>query len=142
MNVERRRWYRVLAVSGLLATSGAPLVAQPGSAAPSTAVMVSLTIKTDADRAQMMKVMPDEVRGTVKLYLDGKIQQWYSRGDGKGVMFVMNCNTVAEAKTLMEALPLWRAGFANLEYTALSPLTPLRMLIAEPTAAPKGDPPQ
>jgi hypothetical protein len=142
MNIERRRWYRILAVSGLLVTSGAPLVAQPGSAAPTTAVMVSLTIKADADRAQMMKVMPDEVRATVKLYLDGKIQQWYSRSDGSGVMFLMNCNTIAEAKTLFEALPLSKAGFANLEFTALSPLTPLRMLLAEPTAAPKSNPPQ
>jgi len=31
-----------------------------------------------------MNVMPAEIRATVKLYLDGKIRQWYSRGDGRG----------------------------------------------------------
>ena len=42
--------------------------------------------------------MPDEVRATLKLYLDGKIQQWYSRSDGRGVIFILNCTTAAEAK--------------------------------------------
>jgi hypothetical protein len=99
--------------------------------------MVSLTVKADADRAQMMKAMPEEVRATVKLYLDGKIQQWYSRSDGRGVLFVMNCSTVAEAKALTDGLPLAKANLATFEFTALSPLTPLRILLAEPTAPPK-----
>ena len=30
-----------------------------------------------------MAVIPEEIRAIVKLYLDGKIRQWYSRGDGK-----------------------------------------------------------
>jgi hypothetical protein len=141
MNIERR-CCRALALSGLLLAAAAPLAAQPASPLPSTAVMVNLTIKTDADRAQIMKVMPDEIRATVRLYLDGKIQQWYARSDGKGVVFVMNCNTVAEARTLTDVLPLSRANLANLEFTALGPLTPLRLLLAEPTAAPKSNPPQ
>ena len=32
-----------------------------------------------------MKIMPAEIRATVPLYLDGKIQQWFTRGDGRGV---------------------------------------------------------
>lgn len=28
-----------------------------------------------------MKIMPAEIRATVPLYLEGKIQQWYTRGD-------------------------------------------------------------
>jgi len=34
-------------------------------------VLVSLTVKPGADRTQLMKVLPDEVRATVALYLDG-----------------------------------------------------------------------
>jgi len=64
--------------------------AQPPSDAPSpktTEVMVILTAKEGVTRQQIMNIMPAEVRATVKLYLDGKIRQWYSRGDGKGVIF-------------------------------------------------------
>jgi hypothetical protein len=40
--------------------------------------MVILTVKDGVTRQQIMNIMPAEVRATVKLYLDGKIRQWYS----------------------------------------------------------------
>jgi len=49
-----------------------------------------------------MTVMQTEVRDTVQLYLDGKIQQWYARGDGKGVVFFLDCNTVEEANRFLK----------------------------------------
>jgi hypothetical protein len=97
-----------------------------------TAVLTTLTIKPGIERAQVTKTMPEEVRATVKLYLDGKIQQWYARSDGKGVVFIMNCGTVAEAKALTDTLPLSKAGLASFEYMPLGPLTPLRILLTEP----------
>ena len=131
------QWFGVLCAAGLLLTAAAPASAQAPPAAPTTVVLVSLTVKADVDRAQLMKTMPDEVRDTVKLYLDGKIQQWYSRADGRGVMFLLNCASAAEAKTMMDALPLAKANLANFEFTPLSPLTPLRLLLAEPAAPPR-----
>jgi hypothetical protein len=121
-------------IACLFAVLTAPLAAQAPAAPPITVVLVSLTVKQDIDRLQITKVMPDEVRETVKVYLDGKIQQWYARGDGRGVVFILNATTLADAKAVMESLPLWKAGFVNLEYTALGPLTPLRALIAPPGA--------
>jgi hypothetical protein len=38
----------------------------------------------------------------VKLYFDGKIRQWYSRGDGKGVVFLVDAKTEDEARAIME----------------------------------------
>jgi hypothetical protein len=105
----------------------------PATPAPVTAVLVNLTVKPE-DRAKLPPVMPQEVRDTVRLYLDGKIQQWYSRADGRGVMFIMNCTSVEEARTLMSGLPLAKAGLATLDYTPLAPLTPLRALLADPPA--------
>lgn len=111
--------------------------AQASAPAPTIGVLTTLTVKGDVQRADIMKVMPDEVRNTVKLYLDGKIQQWWARGDGRGVVFILNCASVAEAKALTDTLPLSKANYATFEYVALTPLTPLRMLIAEPPSAPK-----
>jgi hypothetical protein len=51
--------------------------------------MVILTAKPGVTREQIMKIMPAEIRATVKLYLGGKIRQWYSRGDGRGVFFFL-----------------------------------------------------
>ena len=111
--------------------------AQAPAPAPTTGVLTTLTVKADVQRADIMKVMANEVRDTVKLYLDGKIQQWWARGDGRGVVFILNCASVAEAKALTDTLPLSKANYATFEYVALTPLTPLRMLIAEPPSAPK-----
>jgi hypothetical protein len=118
-----------MVLSAVLLFAAAPLSAQPPASAPATQVLTSLTVRADIDRGQLMKVMPDEVRETLKLYLDGKIQQWYSRSDGRGVVFILNCTTAAEAKAITDRLPLSKANFATFEYTPLGPLAPLRMLL-------------
>ena len=73
--------------------------------------------------------MPTEIRATVKLYLDGKIREWYSRGDGKGVIFLVDAKTEDEARDIMETLPLAKEQLWNTEYIPVGPLMPLRALI-------------
>jgi hypothetical protein len=120
---------RPLALSAVLLLAATPLSAQSPASTPATQVLTSLMVKADVDRGQLMKVMPEEVRETLKLYLDGKIQQWYARSDGRGVIFILNCTTAAEAKAITDHLPLSKANFATFEYTPLGPLAPLRMLL-------------
>lgn len=121
-----------------LVLSPRPAAAQPGAPPlPTTVVMVNLTVKPDVDRALLTRTMPSEIRDTVQAYLDGKIQQWFGRSDGRGVMFLVNATSVAEAKALMDTLPLAKEGLANFEYTPLGPLGPMRLLLAPP-APPKG----
>ena len=107
--------------------------AQP-PAAKVTDVMVTLTVKPGIARDQIVKVMHEEVSATVRLYLDGKIRQWYSRADGRGVVFILACGTVDEAKTIMERLPLAKLNVMDYEYVGLAPLQPLNFLLAEAPA--------
>jgi hypothetical protein len=82
----------------------------PGAALPKiTEVMVIVTVKRGVTRQQIMAVMPSEVRETVKLYLDGKIRRWYSRGDGKGAILLIDAKTQDEARAVTETLPLSKA---------------------------------
>lgn len=133
-----RRFAGALFAATLAIALGGVIAAQAPAPTPTTAVLVNLTIKPDADRSQVVKVLPDEVRETVKLYLDGRIQQWYSRSDGRGVMFILNASDVAAAKALMDGLPLSKANLANFEFTPLGPLSPLRVLVAPPPPAGPG----
>src|SRR5258708_22314288 len=94
-----------------------------------TAVLVIETAKEGVTVQQVMAVIPEEIRATVKLYLDGKIQQWYSRGDGKGVIFLVNANTEDEARSIMETLPLAKEELLHHEYIPVGPLMPLRALM-------------
>src|SRR5258706_4199350 len=117
------------AASVLAQTQASP---QPPSGAPSpktTEVMVILTAKQGVTAQQIMAVMPAEIRATVKLYLDGKIRQWYSRGDGKGVIFLVDVKTEDEARALMETLPLAKQQLMDHEYIPVGPLMPLRALM-------------
>jgi len=121
---------QMLALSFML-LAAAPLGAQqpPPPPGPTTQVLATLTLKADADCAAIMKVMPAEVRDTVKLYLDGKIQQWYSRADGRGVVFILNAASTTDAKALTDTLPLVKANLVTFDYMPLGPLGPLRLLL-------------
>jgi hypothetical protein len=102
----------------------------PGAAPPkTTAVIVIVTPKQGVTRQQIMTVMPSEVRETVKLYLDGKIRQWYSRGDGKGAILMIDAKTQDEARSVVETLPLSKAQLVDDEYIPVGPLMPLMGLI-------------
>jgi hypothetical protein len=105
---------------------------QPPSGAvlpKTTEVMVVLTAKEGISREQIMKVMPAEIRATVKLYLDGKIRQWYSRGDGRGVILFLDVKTVDEAHAIMDTLPLSNENLMDHDYIPVGPLLPLGSLI-------------
>lgn len=110
-----------------------PAPQQPsGVPAPKTTeVMVILTAKQGVTRQQIMNVMPAEIRATVKLYLDGKIRQWYSRGDGRGVILVLDAKTDDEAHAIMDTLPLTKENLMDHEYIPVGPLLPLTMLIGD-----------
>src|ERR1700741_1750033 len=79
-------------------------------------VIVIETPKQGVTPQQIIAVMPEEIKATVKLYLDGKIRQWYSRGDGKGVVFVVDSKTEDEARVIMETLPLAKEHLIDHQY--------------------------
>jgi hypothetical protein len=104
---------------------GVPSVAIPKT----TEVLVIETAKQGVNPQQIMAVMPSEIRATVKLYFDGKIRQWYSRGDGKGVIFLVDAKTEDEARAIMETLPLAKEQLIDHVYIPVGPLMPLRALM-------------
>jgi len=105
-------------MAALPAASVAQSQSSAGSGVPSveiqktTAVLVVETPRQGVTPQQIMALIPDEIQATVKLYLDGKIREWYSRGDGKGVIFLLDVKTEDEARALMETLAA-RQGTVN-----------------------------
>ena len=99
------------------------------SASTATGVFALLKVKPGVTRERVMEIMPAEIRATVQLYLDGKICEWYSREDGRGAVFLLNTRHVAEAKSIMETLPLAKEDVLDHEYIPVGPLMPLRLLL-------------
>ena len=121
--------YSLMAFATVLAP-----VAQGQSTPPQpkiTGVLTIITAKPGVTVEQVMKIMPAEIRATVPLYLDGKIQQWFTRGDGRGVIFVLNCKDVEEARALIESLPLSKENLVDEQFIPVGPLMPLGILLRD-----------
>ena len=120
----------MLPVASLTQAESGGAAAVPSVALPkTTGVLVIQTAKPGVTFQQVRAVMPAEIRATVQLYLDGKICEWYSRGDGKGVVFLLNTSTEDEARAIMKTLPLAKEELMEEEYVPVGPLMPLRMLM-------------
>jgi hypothetical protein len=105
--------------------SGVPSIAIPKT----TGVLVIETPKKGVTPQQIIDVIPSEIRATVKLYFDGKIREWYSRGDGRGVIVLLDVKTEDEARAIVETLPLTKEQLMDHEYIPVGPLMPLRALM-------------
>jgi hypothetical protein len=72
-----------------------------------------------------------EVLATVRLYLAGKIDQWWYRQDGKGVVFLINNASREETRDLLESLPFAQAKLMRFDLVPLGPLAPLHALLRD-----------
>ena len=95
---------------------------------PTTRILAIGTVNTGADPAKLSAILPNEVRDTVELYLNGKIDQWYSLEDRRGVVFILNVTDPAVAHDMLEKLPLGEAHLMSFELIPIGPLNPLRRL--------------
>jgi len=77
---------------------------------------------------EVRKRLPNEVPATLKLYLEGKIEQFWFR-ENMGPIFLMNVDTLDEARGILGSLPLVTEGLMTYEYMPVTPLSPLRTLI-------------
>jgi hypothetical protein len=106
--------------------------ANPPTSTPTTKILAIGTLNPGVDPAQALAILPTEVRETVKLYLDGKIEQWYSLQERRGVVFILNVTDKAAAHEMLEKLPLGVAHLMSFELIPLGPLNPLRQLLPLP----------
>jgi hypothetical protein len=106
-----------------------PALAQPANPpTPTTRILAIGTVNPGVDPAAVKSILPTEVRETVKLYLDGKIDQWFSLQGRGGVAFILNLTDPAAAHDMLERLPLGQAHLMSFELIPLAPLNPLRQL--------------
>ncbi len=98
---------------------------------PTTRVLAIGHLTDGTAREKVMTLLQQEVRDTVRLYLSGKLDQWYTRKDQTGVVFILNVSDVEEARTLLEHLPLGQAKLLQFDLIPLGPLSPLGLLLQE-----------
>jgi hypothetical protein len=95
---------------------------------PTTKILAIGTINPGVDISKVNAILPKEVQETANLYLNGKIDQWYSLEDRKGVAFILNVTDTSVAREMLEMLPLGQAHLMSFELIPIGPLNPLRKL--------------
>ena len=129
---------RLWMVSALCLAGAVCLPAQtPPPPSPVTGVLAISKMPPGVAREDLMKIFPEEVKATVRLYLQGKIKQWYSRQDRSGVIFILDCKDAVEARALLDELPFGKAKLLDFDLIPLSPLAPLGLLLGDAPAARK-----
>jgi hypothetical protein len=114
------------------ATSFAQSRPPSGLDVPTTKLLAIGTFTAKGSPDQWKPLLPAEVRDTVRLYLAGKIDQWYLKQDQSGVVFMMNVTDPKEALELLGRFPFGQAGMMEFQIIPLGPIAPLRVLLTEP----------
>ncbi|WP_242665947.1 hypothetical protein [Paraburkholderia ginsengiterrae] len=124
-----------LTTASVLITSAGVSMAQPTPmpTTPITKILAIGTFPPGTDMQLVQHTLPTEVRETAQLYLEGKIDQWYSLQDQPGVVFILNVTDVSQAHEMLEALPLGKAHLMTFSLLPIGPLKPLSKLLNSPS---------
>jgi len=98
---------------------------------PTTRILAIGTLTSPLSPDEMKNLLPKEVKATVALYLEGKIDQWWAKQDGTGVVFLFNLTSAEDASAILEKLPLGVAKRMTFQLMPLGPLRPLRALLRD-----------
>jgi hypothetical protein len=77
---------------------------------------------------KLQQHMPAEVSATLQHYLNSTIEQFWFR-EKLGPIFLMNVESVEQAKESLAELPLVANDLMTYEVFPVTPLSPLRLLI-------------
>ncbi|MBV8636700.1 MAG: hypothetical protein JO322_01320 [Candidatus Eremiobacteraeota bacterium] len=97
---------------------------------PTTKILAIGHFHAPLTSEQRKQILPHEVADTVRMFLSGKIDQWWYQQDGNGPVFLLNVAAIDEAKSLIDSLPLGRNGLMAFDFIELAPLRPLYLLIS------------
>lgn len=119
------------------ATNPATDTPAPPRPVPVVQVLALDRILPGATEDKLKALLPEEARQALNLYLGGHVRQWYFRQDRPGAIFVLEVNSLDEARQLMAGLPMVRAGLVDYDLVPIGPYIPLATLPAprpEPSA--------
>lgn len=116
-------------LAGSIASRAQPAPLDPALSVPTTKLLAIGSFTPKAAPEAWKPLIPAEMRQTAQLYLAGKLDQLYVKQDQSGVVFILNVTDPADAKAMLDPLPLGRAGFMTFQFIPLGPLSPMRTLL-------------
>ena len=131
--MKRRILYLLLAatlgVAQGFAQSTSPPAAQTGPTGPTIKVLAMSRLLADPRSAEVQNTLPYERNAIVRLYLSGKIDQWFVRQDRNGLVLILDVKSVDDARKILEELPLDKAKLGTYDLVPLTTWLPLESLL-------------
>jgi len=94
-------------------------------------ILAIARVKSETTLATIQPHLVEEVKRAWTLYRDGIVREMYSCRDRPlGVVFVLECGTVDEARTHLDALPFVREQLIDFEIIPLGPFAYFERLFA------------
>lgn len=97
--------------------------------------MKILAIAKVDPQTTLEKIQPHleaEVKHAWKLYKEGTVREMYNCQDRRlGVVFVLECSSVDEARKILDELPFVREKFIDFEIIPLGPFSYFEMLFRD-----------
>jgi hypothetical protein len=78
-------------------------------------------IVPNASLEKMKPLFRQEAQCAYELYKSGRIRELFFRTDRPGAAMLLECESTADARSLLDALPLVRAGLVEFELIPLGP---------------------
>ncbi len=104
--------------------------AQPPEASPVPAVHATKILAIGRFNAPPT---PEQLKMfSLRVYVAGKIDQWFSPQDGNGLVLILNLSSVEEASAMLDAGPPGQPKLMSFELIPISPLIPLTRLLPQP----------
>ena len=77
----------------------------------------------------LLPILPMELAATVNIYLKEKIRTFYFRKDRPGVVFILESESLDEAKAILNTLPMVKENLLGFDLIPIGPLTPLGLFL-------------
>jgi len=116
-------------VQGFAQSTSSPPV-QTGPTGPTVKVLAMSRLLADASSAEVQNTLPYERNAIVRLYLSGKIDQWFVRQDRNGLVLILDVKSMDDARKMLEQLPLDKAKLGTYDLVPLTTWLPLESLLA------------
>jgi hypothetical protein len=84
--------------------------------------------KPDATLEQIIPLLKEEARQAWELYTKDIVRESYLRQDHPGALLVLECESVDEARRVLDELPMTKAGLVEYEFIPVGAFTPWQNL--------------
>jgi hypothetical protein len=110
-------------------TLAATLMQSVGAQAADTSKFLAVGTYAESAAVPEASLARSQEQETMKLYLNGKVEQFWFRKDGKGVVLLMATDSQYEAASLLRGLPFAKANTIRFEVLPVGPMMPFVRLL-------------